>query len=170
MSQAIVDPRIDSLFARIERLELAADERPLVKFKKLHADAQIPKYQTAGAAGLDLVACNDDVVTIFPDAVVAIPVGLAIELPKGFEAQVRPRSGLSLKGVAVANSPGTIDEDFRGEICVIIRNHGKTFIVRKGDRIAQLVIARAVQAEVVEMSELSDTVRGAAGFGSTGTK
>jgi dUTP pyrophosphatase len=160
--------------ARIDALEYAVEEllkHPVVKFKRLHADAVIPKYQTAGAAGMDLVACCDTPITLWPGAEgVLVPTGLAMELPEGYEAQVRPRSGLSIKGIAVANSPGTIDEDYRGEVKVIMRNHGHTLVIHKGDRIAQLVIARAVQAQVVETDTLTDSVRGAGGFGSTGSK
>jgi dUTP pyrophosphatase len=158
---------VDAITRRIEALEA----KPVVKFKKLHAEAQIPKYQTAGAAGMDLVACNDEPITLWTGAeAMLVPTGLSIELPQGYEAQVRPRSGLSLKGVSVANSPGTVDEDYRGEIKVIMRNHGHTIVIHKGDRIAQLVIARVQQAEVVEATELSDTERGSSGFGSTGSK
>lgn len=154
---------------RLDALESKLATKPVVKFKKLHADAVVPKYQTTGAAGMDLVACNDEPITLWTGAeAVLIPTGLSIELPAGYEAQVRPRSGLSLKGVSVANSPGTVDEDYRGEIKVIMRNHGHTIIIHKGDRIAQLVIARVHQGEIVEATELSDTARGAGGFGSTG--
>lgn len=151
---------------RLQRLEKAAFAAPIVRFKKLHPEAQIPKYQTEGAAGMDLVSV--ETVMVMPEAVVCVPTGLAIELPSGWEAQVRPRSGLAVKGVGVANAPGTVDEDYRGEVKVILRNHGQMFMVYKGDRIAQLVIARVAHAELVEVTELSDTVRGAGGFGSTG--
>ncbi len=159
--------------ARITALEFLVEElikAPKVKFKKLHVDAVLPKYQTDGAAAMDLVACVDESVTLWPGAVVAIPTGLAIELPEGYEAQVRPRSGLALKGISVANSPGTVDADYRGEVKVIMRNMGEMLIVHKGDRIAQLVIARVARAEVVEAVDLTDTARGEGGFGSTGVR
>ncbi len=159
--------RMNAVEDRLKALEA----KPVVKFKRLSPYAVIPKYQSAGAAAMDLVAANEEPITIWPDGTMLIPTGLAIELPAGYEAQVRPRSGLALKkGVAVANSPGTIDEDYRGEIGVIIRNHGETFVVHKGERIAQLLIARVAQAELVEVDELSSTDRGAGGFGSTGVK
>lgn len=159
------------LNARVAQLEHIVEEllaKPVVKVKRVHPDAIIPAYQTAGAAAMDLV-CTDDRVTLWPGAeAVLVSTGIAIELPEGYEAQVRPRSGLSLKGIAVANAPGTVDEDYRGEIKVIMRNHGATMVIHKGDRIAQLVIARVRQAEMVEVAELSETKRGAGGFGSTG--
>lgn len=169
MSQEV----IDELFKRIEALEFAAEEQarqPVVKFKKIHADAQIPRYQTDGAAGMDVVACNDEPITLWPGAVQVIPLGFAIELPEGYEAQIRPRSGLSKKGISVANSPGTIDSDYRGVNGVILRNMGDMMIIHKGDRIAQMVITRVAKAEIVEAEELSDTARGAGGFGSTGVR
>jgi dUTP pyrophosphatase len=158
---------LNKLADKLTKLE-AFMEQPRVLFKRLHPDAQLPQYQTAGAAGMDLVACNDEPITIFDGETRMIPTGLAIELPPGWEAQVRSRSGLAAKGVSVANSPGTVDEDYRGEVKVILRNHGPMFTIKKGDRIAQLVIARTVKAQVVEVATLSATERGAGGFGSTG--
>jgi len=144
-------------------------DKPTVKFKKLHKDAQLPTYATPGSAGMDLYACNDETITLWPGTeALLIPTGLAMELPPGYEAQIRPRSGLSLKGLSVANSPGTVDEDFRGEVKVIMRNHGHTFQIHKGDRIAQMVIVPVQQAVIEEVEELSDTQRGVGGFGSTG--
>lgn len=146
-------------------------DKLIVKFKKLHADAKLPTYATTGSAGMDLYACNDEPIVLWPGAdAVLIPTGLAMELPSGYEAQIRPRSGLSLKGIAVANSPGTVDEDYRGEVKVIMRNHGHTFHIHKGDKIAQMVVSPVVQADVEEVTELTDTLRGSGGFGSTGTK
>lgn len=157
--------RFNEIEERLKKLEAA----PVVKVKRLSLNAVIPDYQSGGAAAMDLVAANDEPITVWPDATALIPTGLAIELPPGYEAQVRCRSGLALKkGVAVANSPGTIDEDYRGEIGVIIRNHGDTFIVHKGDRIAQLLFARVAHAKLVVVEELSSTERGEGGFGSTG--
>ena len=150
----------DRLFDIEERLA-SLEGRPTILFKKLHPQAVLPKYMTGGAIGLDLFACNDNPIVIHQGAdAILIPTGLAIELPEGYEAQVRSRSSLSLQGVTVANSPGTIDFDFRGELCVIIKNSGRMFTVHGGDRIAQLIIAKAVQAQIKEVTELSETVRG----------
>jgi dUTP pyrophosphatase len=132
----------------------------------------LPAYQSADAAGLDLLAAvpDDAPVMLAPGAHALVPTGLAIALPPGFEAQVRPRSGLAAKhGVTVLNSPGTIDADYRGEISVILINHGRAaFTVRRGERIAQMVIAPVVQAQLVPVTALASTERGSGGFGSTG--
>jgi dUTP pyrophosphatase len=132
----------------------------------------LPAYQSIDAAGLDLLAAvpEDTPVVLAPGKHAMVPTGLAIALPSGFEAQVRPRSGLAAKhGVTVLNSPGTIDADYRGEINVILINHGAaSFTIRRGERIAQMVIAPVVQAQLVPVSGLSDTDRGSGGFGSTG--
>jgi dUTP pyrophosphatase len=132
----------------------------------------LPAYQSAHAAGLDLLAAvaENAPVVLAPGRHAMVPTGLAIALPEGFEAQVRPRSGLAARhGVTVLNSPGTIDADYRGEIQVILINHGaEAFTIRRGERIAQMVIAPVVQAELVTAARLSDTDRGAGGFGSTG--
>jgi len=143
---------------------------PRVLIKKLRPDAIVPKYQTAGAAGLDLCAAIDAPITIQPHARAAISTGLAMAIPEGFEGQVRPRSGLAMKhGITCTNAPGTIDFDYRGPVTVLLINHGsEPFTIEPGHRIAQLVIAPVVQAELVETEELSDTARGAGGFGSTG--
>ncbi len=132
------------------------------------ADLPLPAYATAGAAGLDLRAAA--VLTLKPGARALVPTGLAIALPEGFEAQVRPRSGLAVKhGVTVLNAPGTIDADYRGEIQVPLINHGQEdFIIARGDRIAQMVIARVEQVDLVEVTALDGTVRGTGGFGSSG--
>lgn len=125
---------------------------------------------SALAAGLDLVAAIDAPIVLRPGERTGIGTGLAIELPPGFEAQVRPRSGLARKhGITLVNGPGTIDADYRGEIVVLVINHGAEPVpIAPGDRIAQLVIAPVVQAELVEVDELTETERGAGGFGSTG--
>ena len=132
----------------------------------------LPAYQSEGAAGLDLVAAipAQTKIVLEPGARELVPTGLFLQLPVGYEAQVRPRSGLALKnGVTVLNSPGTIDADYRGEIGVILINHGaEPFAIRRGERIAQLVLAPVVQAAWVEVAELDDTARGDGGFGSTG--
>jgi dUTP pyrophosphatase len=145
-----------------------------VKIKRLpHADGlPLPDYQTPDAAGFDLVAAvaPDTTVTILPGARVLIPTGLIFEIPKKMEAQVRPRSGLAIKhGVTVLNSPGTIDADYRGEVAVILINLGKEpFVVTRGERIAQMVIAPFARVKLREVKKLSKTKRGAGGFGSTG--
>jgi dUTP diphosphatase len=132
----------------------------------------LPAYQSAHAAGLDLVAAvaEDAPVMLAPGTYALIPTGLTIALPEGFEAQVRPRSGLAAKhGVTVLNAPGTVDADYRGEIGVLLINHGDTpFLVRRGERIAQMVIAAVVRAEFTRVTSLSATERGGGGFGSTG--
>ena len=138
-----------------------------------HAEGlPLPAYETAQAAGMDLRAAvpDDAPLTLHPGDRFAVPTGLAFALPQGFEGQVRPRSGLAFKsGITCLNSPGTIDADYRGEVKVILINHGpEDFIIRRGDRIAQLVIAPVVQAAWVEVESLDDTARGAGGFGSTG--
>jgi dUTP pyrophosphatase len=132
--------------------------------------AQLPKYMSDGAAGLDLAASLESEVTIPPGQRQLVGTGIAIALPRGFEAQVRPRSGLALKhGVTVLNTPGTIDEDYRGEIKVLLINHGQeAFVVRSGERIAQLVIAAVARVQLDEVSSLDATVRGDGGYGHTG--
>lgn len=132
----------------------------------------LPVYQTAGAAGADLRANFDDrgKVSLAPGARALIPTGLRLALPDGFEAQIRPRSGLALNhGISLPNTPGTIDSDYRGPLGVILINHGaEPFVVAHGDRIAQVAIAPVVQAQFVEAETLGDTGRGVGGFGSTG--
>lgn len=132
------------------------------------ADLPLPSYATAGSAGLDLRAAA--ALTLKPHQRALVPTGLAIALPHGFEAQVRPRSGLAVKhGVTVLNAPGTIDADYRGEIQVPLINHGDAdFVIARGDRIAQMVIAAVTQVDLVEVAALDDTVRGGNGFGSSG--
>ncbi len=132
----------------------------------------LPAYQSKGAAGLDLVAALDTQhpLTLAPGARALVPTGLILELPAGYEAQVRPRSGLALNyGIAVLNSPGTIDSDYRGEVGVVLANLGHApFEIRRGERIAQLVVQPVARAELVEVPKVSDTQRGNGGFGSTG--
>lgn len=136
------------------------------------ADLPLPAYETAGSAGMDLRAAvpEDAPLTLAPGARALVPTGLKIALPPGHEAQVRPRSGLALKhGVTCLNSPGTIDADYRGEVGVILINHGSDpFVVRRGERIAQMVVAPVLQVALVEAEALDETARGAGGFGSTG--
>lgn len=141
-----------------------------VKVKRLpHGlDLPLPAYATAGAAGMDVVAAED--VVIAPGARHPVATGLALAIPEGFEIQVRPRSGLAFKhGITVPNTPGTIDSDYRGELRVLLINHGvEPFAIQRGDRVAQLVLAPVVQAAWEEIEELDETARGAGGFGSTG--
>jgi len=135
-------------------------------------DLLLPAYQSALAAGLDLLAAvpANAPLTLAPGARALVPTGLAIALPAGFEAQVRPRSGLAAKhGVTVLNAPGTIDADYRGEVQVLLINHGaEPFAITRGTRIAQLVVAAITRIELVEVSALEETARGTGGFGSTG--
>jgi dUTP pyrophosphatase len=136
------------------------------------ADLPLPAYETAQAAGMDLRAAvpQDEPLVLRPGSRFAVPTGLAFALPPGFEGQVRPRSGLAFKhGVTCLNSPGTVDADYRGEVKVILINHGEEdFVIRRGERIGQLIIAPVVQAVWAEVESLDETVRGAGGFGSTG--
>ena len=128
----------------------------------------LPAYATEGAAGMDVLAAED--LTLEPGARHAVATGLAVAIPQGYEIQVRPRSGLALKhGISVPNTPGTIDSDYRGELKIILINHGsEDFAIRRGDRIAQLVLAPVTQAAWNAVEELDDTARGTGGFGSTG--
>ena len=141
-----------------------------VRVKRLRPQAELPRYQTPGAAGMDLHACVEAPVSIAPGARAMVGTGLAFAIPSGWEGQVRPRSGLAAKhGVTVINSPGTIDSDYRGEVGVVLVNHGsETFVVKNGERIAQIVFAEYAQAKLVDVPELDDTSRGAGGYGSTG--
>ncbi|WP_298160216.1 dUTP diphosphatase [Brevundimonas sp.] len=138
-----------------------------------HAEGlALPAYETVGSAGMDLRAAvpQDEPMALEPGARALVPTGLKIALEQGWEAQIRPRSGLALKhGISAPNTPGTIDSDYRGEVGVILINLGQEpFIINRGDRIAQMVIAAVAQAEVVEVETLDDTARGGGGFGSTG--
>jgi dUTP pyrophosphatase len=147
---------------------------PIIPLRRLpHAEGlPLPSYETAAAAGMDLRAAvaDGETLTLRPGARAMVPTGLSFAVPVGFEAQVRPRSGLAVKaGVTCLNSPGTIDADYRGEVKVILINHGEEdFHIRRGDRIAQLVIAPVAQALWAEVADLEETARGAGGFGSTG--
>jgi dUTP pyrophosphatase len=145
--------------------------KPIVKVMRVRGGtAPMPRYQTEHAAGVDLVAVIDVSLEILPMGRVAIPTGIALEIPPGFEGQVRPRSGRAIdEGLALINSPGTIDADYRGEIKVLLVNLGNAPIaIHPGDRIAQLVIAPVARAEIVEVAELTPTSRGGGGFGHTG--
>jgi len=147
-------------------------EMTILKIKKLENSQglALPKYETNGSAGMDLIASIDEDIIIKSGEIKLIKTGIAIALERGFEAQIRPRSGLALKnGITVLNTPGTIDSDYRGEICVILINHSKLdFVVSRGMRIAQMIIAKYAQAEIIEVENLDETVRGSSGFGSTG--
>jgi dUTP pyrophosphatase len=135
-----------------------------------HDDLPLPAYATAGAAGMDLYAAVRDALTLAPGAAQLVPCGVSLALPDGFEAQIRPRSGLAAQaGVTVLNAPGTIDSDYRGEIKVLLINHGPSaFTVKRGMRVAQLVVAPVVRVAWNEVSELPPTARGAGGYGHTG--
>ena len=140
-----------------------------INVKKINPNARLPEYQTGQSAGADLYACLEEDMTIKPFEIALVPTGISIELPAGYEAQIRPRSGLGLKGLTLPNSPGTIDADYRGEIKVIIQNLGKTdFVIHNLDRIAQMVIARYEHVSFAQTETLSETTRGSGGFGSTG--
>ena len=143
---------------------------PQISVRRLRPDASLPRYMTDGAAGLDLAAALDAPVTLPPGERALVPTGVAIAIPAGWEGQVRPRSGLAAKhGVTCLNAPGTIDFDFRGELKVILVNHGREpFTIARGERIAQMVVAPVMQVALVEADSLDDTTRGGGGFGSTG--
>lgn len=142
----------------------------VLKIKKLQHNKVLPEYQTEGAAGMDLCAAIEQPIVLKPLERFLVPTGLKIELEHGYEAQVRPRSGLSIKhGITLINCVGTIDEDYRGELCVPVVNlSNEIYTIQPQERIAQMIIARVVQAKIEVVTELSDTVRGTGGFGSTG--
>lgn len=143
---------------------------PRVQIKKLRADAVVPRYMTQDAAGMDLCAALDAPITIGPGQRAAIATGLAVAIPRGYEGQLRPRSGLAREhGVTLANSPATIDADYRGPLVVVLSNLGDAPVtIEARQRIAQMVIAPVMQAQIEEVDELSATARGEGGFGSTG--
>ena len=141
-----------------------------VLVKKLNPKAELPKYKTEGSSGMDLMALIENPITIKPQNSALIPTGLSIAIPEDTELQIRPRSGLAAKSsVSVLNTPGTIDSDYRGEIKIILFNHGKEeFTVNNNDRIAQMILMPVLKAEFEEVEELPKTIRGSEGFGSTG--
>ena len=147
-------------------------EKLTLKIKKLDNFVSMPEYKTTGASAMDLVAAIDKDIIIHSGEIKMIPTGIAIELPHNTEAQVRSRSGLAIKsGIAVVNGIGTIDEDYRGEICVGLINHSKVdFKISRGDRIAQMAIMEVLKPEIMLADDLSDTARAAGGFGSTGVR
>ena len=146
----------------------------VIQLKQLHperdADIPLPRYMTPHAAGMDICAAINDSLTLDPGRIALVPTGLAMALPQGYEAQVRPRSGLAVKhGISIVNSPGTIDSDYRGEVKVGLINLGLTpYTLRRGERIAQIVIQRVAQAKIRVVTELDETQRNDGGFGSTG--
>jgi dUTP pyrophosphatase len=141
-----------------------------VRIKRVRPAASIPCYQTEHAAGVDLHAALEAPFTLHPGERALVPTGIALEIPPGFEGQVRPRSGLALRhGIALVNAPGTIDADYRGEVGVILINHGtEPFSIENGERVAQMVFARCERVDFAEADALSETGRGAGGFGHTG--
>ena len=143
-----------------------------ILIKRLSKNIQLPKYETDGSSGLDLSANIEKEIEIAPGKTSIIPTGLAVSIPKNFEIQIRPRSGLAAKNqISVLNTPGTIDADYRGEIKVILINHGKNvFKIEKGLRIAQMVLCPVIKATLKEVDTLEETKRGTGGFGSTGIK
>ena len=143
-----------------------------ILIKRLNKEVSLPKYETSGSSGMDVAANINKNITIDPGKTAIIPTGIALSIPKGFEVQIRPRSGLAAKKkISVLNTPGTIDADYRGEIKVILINLGDSpFEVENGLRIAQMVVSPVVQAQLKEVKDLSETERGKGGFGSTGIK
>ena len=143
-----------------------------ILIKRLSKDVSLPKYETVGSSGVDLAANVSESIEIKPGQTEIIPTGLAVSIPKNFEIQIRPRSGLAAKNqITVLNTPGTIDADYRGEIKVILINHGnKSFTIEKGLRVAQMVVCPIIKANLKEVETLDETHRGSGGFGSTGIK
>jgi len=141
-----------------------------VLIKKLNPEAKLPSYKTKGSSGMDLMALVEDKIIVKPNSSELIPTGLSIAIPEDLEIQIRPRSGLAAKhSISVLNTPGTIDSDYRGELKIILYNHGnKDFIVNKDDRVAQMVLVPVLKVDFEEVEELPETVRGSGGFGSTG--
>ena len=141
-----------------------------VLVKRLDSKVKTPEYKTSGSSGMDLIAFVENSIKIAPNTLELIPTGLTIAIPKDLEIQIRPRSGLAAKySISVLNTPGTIDSDYRGEIKIILFNHGnKDFIVNNNDRIAQMVLTPVIKMELEEVDQLPETIRGSGGFGSTG--
>ena len=141
-----------------------------VLVKRLDSKVKIPQYKTSGSSGMDLMAFVNNSIKIAPNTLELVPTGLSVAIPEDLEIQIRPRSGLAAKSsISVLNTPGTIDSDYRGELKVILFNHGnKDFIVNNNDRIAQMVLAPVIKMELEEVDQLPETVRGSGGFGSTG--
>ena len=138
--------------------------------KKFHKNIKLPTYKTSGSSGMDLVAYIKNEITINPSKIALIPTGIAVAIPKNYEIQIRPRSGLAAKkGISVLNTPGTIDSDYRGEIKIILINLSKkSFVVKSGDRVAQMILCPVAKGKLQNVKKLPKTVRGKGGFGSTG--
>ena len=138
--------------------------------KKFDKNIKLPTYKTSGSSGMDLVAYIKNKITIDPGKTVMIPTGIAVAIPKNYEIQIRPRSGLAAKkGISVLNTPGTVDSDYRGEIIIILINLSKkSFVVKSGDRVAQMILCPVAKAKLQEVKNLTKTIRGKGGFGSTG--
>ena len=141
-----------------------------VLIKKLHPEVQLPAYKTEGASGMDLMAFIKEPITLKPQKSCLVPTGISVAFPSNFEIQIRPRSGLAAKNsISVLNTPGTIDSDYRGEIKVILYNHGKNdFLINNKDRIAQMILTPVIKMDLEETDDLPETIRGEGGFGSTG--
>ena len=141
-----------------------------VQIKKLNSKVKVPKYKTDGSSGVDLEACIENPIIVEPNSSKLIPTGISLSIPQDCEVQVRPRSGLAAESsISVLNTPGTIDSDYRGEIKIILFNHGnEQFVVKNGDRIAQMVLVPVFKFQFEEVNELTQTIRGSGGFGSTG--
>ena len=141
-----------------------------VLVKRLNSKVKLPEYKTSGSSGVDLMAFIDSPITIAPNTLELVPTGLSIAIPEDLEIQIRPRSGLAAKSsIGVLNAPGTIDSDYRGELKIILFNHGnKDFIVNNNDRVAQMVLTPVIKMELEEVDQLPNTIRGSGGFGSTG--
>jgi len=141
-----------------------------VLVKRLNSKVNLPKYKTSGSSGMDLMAFIDSPIKIAPNTLELVPTGLSIAIPEDLEIQIRPRSGLAAKSsIGVLNAPGTIDSDYRGELKIILFNHGnKDFIVNSNDRVAQMVLTPVIKMELEEVDQLPETIRGSSGFGSTG--
>ena len=141
-----------------------------ILIKKLDPTVELPTYKTEGASGMDLMALVQDPIILKPNSSCLVPTGLAVAFPKDFEIQIRPRSGLAAKNnISVLNTPGTIDSDYRGEIKVILFNHGKSdFLINNKDRIAQMILTPVIKMDLEETDDLPETIRGEGGFGSTG--
>ena len=151
-------------------METMEKTKTVLKIERLAHNRYIPEYKTEGAAGMDLCAAISEPLTLKPLERALVPTGLKIELEHGYEAQIRPRSGMSIKhGITLINCVGTIDEDYRGEVCIPVVNiSNETYSIQPDERIAQMIIAKVEQAEIKVVTELSETDRGAGGFGSTG--
>lgn len=151
-------------------MAILTKQKVKVQFVKIHPNAKLPEYATEGAAGMDLINVLEEPITLKPNERAKVPTGLVMILPEGYEGQVRPRSGLALKhGITLTNCVGTIDSDYRGEVCCLMINLGnEPYTIEPGERIAQLVIAPVTHVEIEKIEEIPETKRGAGGFGSTG--